>query len=225
MSDPRAIKTIYINEELFSRGVLSGTTWQSAQPLTFYRGTQSLIQAHLLMNDGSTYFKPPAGATWLAGFDNTFIEDHADLVVSLNNQFIATDWSDADFSNGKICWRMDWSTASLKDALDDNSSMSGWMCLWMTPVGGYPVLIAQWPTTVNNIAVDPTTATPVEGITYPTMDVMLAALANITSPVGGLYRLRNGAFQLKNSTTGKFQTVTTSGAAGSETSDYGPQED
>jgi hypothetical protein len=225
MSDPRAIKTIFINEEMFARGLLSGTTWQSAQPLSFYRGSQSLIRAHIMLNDGITYFCPPIGATWLAGFDNEFTGDHADLVVSLNDKFVAADWSGSDFYNGKLCWRMDWTTQALKGALGDNPSISGWICLWMFPIGESPVLIAQFPAVVNNVAVDPTTATAVEGITYPTTDVLIAAIRNITDPVGGLYRIRNGAVQLKNVTTGKFQTNTNSGAAGAETTDYGPQED
>lgn len=172
MSDPRAIKTIYLNEEAFSRGVLSGTTWHPAQPLVFYRGTQSLIRAHIMLADGSTYFKPPAGATWLAGFDNVFTADHTDLVTSLNADFVAADWADADFANGKVCWRMNWTTTALKSVMANDPSLSGWMCLWMTPSGEDPVLIAQWSVVVNNIAVDPTSATAQEGIVFVTTDML-----------------------------------------------------
>jgi hypothetical protein len=175
MSDPRAIKTIYINEETFSRGILSGTAWQGAQPLSFYRGSQSLLKAHIMMNDGITYFKPPTGSTWLAGFDDVFTVDHPDLVTSLNDQFIATDWAGADgadFDNGKVCWRMDWTSTALKTALGDKASLSGYMALWMTPPGENPVLIAQWNAIVNNITVDPTTAVNQPGVVYVQTDML-----------------------------------------------------
>ena len=226
MSNPRTIRNIFLNTESLGRGILSGTSWQSAQTLSFYVGSQSLIQATLLLNDGVTKFLPPAGATWLSGFNTKWAEAQSPEVVSLNDQFVYTDWSvcDVGFDNGFICWRMDWTTTPLKTILDNSPTVAGYMDLWMIPVGGYPVLIAQWPATVNNIAVDPTTATPVTGITYPTTDVLVSMFNQLTNPTGGLYRIKNGAVQLKNSTTGLFQTIALSGASGSETEDFGPGE-
>lgn len=207
MADERSIKTIYLNAEAFARGTLSGTTWVPASNLVFYRGAQSLIRAHLMMNDGATYFKPPAGCTWLAGFDNTFATDHPDLVVSENAQFIAGDWADADFDNGKVCWRMDWTSAALKSALANSPLLQGWMCLWMTPTGGKPSLVAQWTAVVNNIAVDPTTAVAQDGISFVQLDMYNADRNELMHPTGGYYSLRNAIARLKNTTIGKYQTI------------------
>jgi hypothetical protein len=85
--------------------------------------------------------------------------------------------------------------------------------------------MAQWDVLVKNIAVDPTVATSVAGITHPTTTVFNSAISGLRTPVGGLYRIQNGAIQIKNSTTGKFQTISLSGAEGSETMDYGPGKD
>ena len=97
--------------------------------------------------------------------------------------------------------------------------------LWMCPVGGSYTLMAHWDVSMRNVAVDPTTATTVEGISYPTMDLYNADLTQIKTPTGGIYRLNNGAFQLWNPDQNKFHTISVSGAAGSETVEVGPGED
>lgn len=226
MSDLRSIKTIYINQESFARGNLSSGTWSVANPLVLYRGTQVIFRVYILLADGVTAFAPPAGATWLAGIDNEF-GTHPDLVLSQNDQFnIAGDWDSIAPINGQISFRMDLTTNEIKDELGTDQSANMWLDIWMTPIAGKPVLIAQFPVTVYNIAVDPTTAVPVEGLTFVTSDAMIAAINNITSPTGGLYRLRNGAWQLKNQTTGKFRTIFLTGDGGTtDTITYGPEED
>jgi len=84
--------------------------------------------------------------------------------------------------------------------------------------------MAQWNITMKNIAVDPTTATVQEGITYPTTDVFNSSISEIKVPTGGLYRLQNGAFQLKHSVYPTFHTLSISGEPGAETIDVGPGE-
>jgi len=226
MSDNRVIKEIYIDTEGTQiRSYKNSTFYAPSSSMVLHRGTQVLFQCHLMMADAVTEFSPPAGGTWLFGIDDQYTADHADLVVSANAVFnLDGDWGERAETNGRICWRVDMTTVALKTSLADAASKAMYACLWFTPLGGNPTLMAQWDVTVKNIAVDPTTATAVEGITHPTMDVLIAALANITDPEGGLYRIKNGAIQLKNSTTGLFQTVSLSGTAGSETQDYGPGE-
>lgn len=227
MSDSRVIKEIYLDTETFQIRSYKNTTFYDLSPdMSLYRGAQVLFRCHLMRSDASTYFLPPTGCTWLFGVDSVFTRDHDDLVRSLDDQFcIEGDWDNLSEAAGKITWRADFTTTALKNDLADLENKTMYAGLWMCPNGGSYTLMAQWKVLMKNIAVDPTTATELEAITYPTMDVLNAAIANITDPVDGLYRIRNGAFQLKNTTTNKFQTATTSGTAGTETMDYGPQED
>lgn len=226
MSSDRVIKDMYIDTEGTQIRSFKNSTFYALSPdMAMFRGTQVLFRCHLMMADATTYFAPPAGATWLFGVDDSFVADHTDLVVSLNAQFnIGGDWGDVNVPEGRISWRADLTSQVLKDSLGDSASKTMYACLWMTPNGGNPTLMAQWTVTMKNVAVDPTTATAQEGIVFPTTDVMNSLINEIKVPTGGLYRLQNGALQIKNSTTGLFQTITMSGAAGSETMDYGPGE-
>jgi len=225
MSD-RVTKEIYVDTEGVQLREYKNETFYSATPMTLHRGSQVLFRCNLMMADASTYFTPPTGATWLFGIDNVYTADHTDLVLTENANFnTAGDWDKLAVTGGYICWRVDLTTSALKTALGDLPSAKMYACLWMTPNAGYPTLMAAWDLTMNNIAVDPTTATAVAGITYPTTTVFVSAINQILTPTNGLYRIQNGALQLKNSTTGKFQTVSLSGASGSETIDYGPGED
>jgi hypothetical protein len=225
MSSDRVIKDMYIDTEGTQIRSYKNSTFYALSPdMTMFRGTQVLFRCHLMMADAATYFAPPAGATWLFGIDSEFTADHADLVVSLNAQFIAADWDQASFTGGKICWRADLTSQALKDKLADATTMAMYACLWMTPSAGSPTLMAQWNITMKNIAVDPTTATAQEGITYPTTDVFNSAITEVKTPTGGIYRLQNGALQLWNATQSKWRTLSISGAAGEETLDIGPGE-
>ena len=224
MSD-RVIKDMYIDtEDTQIRSYKNSTFYALSPDMTMFRGTQVLFRCHLMMADAVTYFAPPAGATWLFGIDSEFTADHADLVVSLNAQFIAADWDQASFTGGKICWRADLTSTALKNKLADAPTMGMYACLWMTPSGGSPTLMAQWNITMKNVAVDPTTATVQEGITFPTTEVFNSTISEIKTPTGGIYRLQNGALQLWNATQSKWHTLSISGAAGGETLDIGPGE-
>jgi hypothetical protein len=119
---------------------------------------------------------------------------------------------------------VDLTTNELKVALADAASKAMYADLWFTPSGGSPTLMAQWNVTMKNIAVDPTTATAVEGITHPTTEVFNSAISEVKSPTSGLYRLHNGALQLWNATQSKWHTVSITGAAGEETWSIGPGE-
>ena len=227
MSDNRVIKEIYIDTENTGIRSYKNSAFYALTPtMTMFRGTQMLFECHLMMSDASTYFAPPAGGTWLFGVDDTFTASHADLVVSLDAQFcIPGDWGEMSETGGKISWRADLTGQGLKDSLADAASKSMYACLWFTPSGGNATLMGAWDIIMKNIAVDPTTAVEIEGITYPTMDIFNSSITSLTTPTGGLYRFQNGALQIKNSTTGKFHTISLSGEAGAETMDYGPGED
>lgn len=227
MSESRVIKEIYLDTENNQIRSYKNSIFYALSPdMTLFRGSQVLFRCHLMLADAATYFTPPAGGTWLFGIDDQFTADHTDLVVSNNAQFnIAGDWDQLLETGGYICWRVDLTTDALKDSLADLTSKAMYACLWFTPSGGSPTLMAQWNVTMRNIAVDPTTATATEGITFPTTDVFNSAISGITTPTGGLYRLRNGALQLWNATQSKWHTLSVSGVAGSETLDLGPGED
>jgi hypothetical protein len=226
MSSDRAIKEIYIDTEGTQIRSYKNSTFYALSPdMSVFRGTQVIFRCHLMMADAATYFAPPAGATWLFGIDSVFTALHPDLVVSLNAQFnIEGDWDLLAPTSGYICWRADMTSTTLKENLADATNKGMYACLWMTPSGGAPTLMAQWNVTMKNIAVDPTTATAQEGITYPTTDVFSSAINEIKTPTGGLYRLQNGALQLWNATQSKWHTLSISGAAGEETLDIGPGE-
>ena len=228
MSDPRRTIDMLIDVDSGKRSETSGATdlVEATGVQVLYRGTQILFRCILYVKDQSTSYNPPAGAVWLFGIDSAFTRDHADLAVSDNAQFnIPGDWADYSPTTGKICWRSDLTADLLKDDLADAADKTMYACLWMIPTGGKYTLMAQWEVKMKNIAVDPTTAIPQEGITYPTMDVYNADLGQIKTPTGGLYRLKNGALQLYNAEQAKFHTVSVAGAAGSELISIGPGED
>lgn len=227
MSENRVIKEIYLDTENNQIRSYKNSTFYALSPdMTLFRGSQVLFRCHLMLADATTYFTPPAGGTWLFGIDDQFTADHADLVVSQNAQFnIAGDWDQLLETSGYICWRVDLTTNELKNSLADAASKAMYANLWFTPSGGSPTLMAQWNVTMKNIAVDPTTATAVEGITHPTTDVFNSAINEIKTPTGGLYRLHNGALQLWNATQSKWHTLSISGTVDAETLDIGPGED
>jgi hypothetical protein len=208
------------------RRKLENSNFYVADQLDVYRGTQILFRCHLLMSDATTYYAPGASSTWLFGIDSSFTRDHADLVVSENAQFnVAGDWADTSVVGGKICWRADLTSQSLKDDLADDASKQMYACLWMCPSGGEYTLMAQWDINMKNVAVDPTTALAQDGISFLTMDLYNADMAQLKAPTSGLYRIQNGALQIWNADQSKYHTISISGAAGSETMDIGPGED
>ena len=226
MSD-RVIKEVYLDvEENQIRLYKNESFFALASDMALFRGSQVLFRCHLMLADAATYFTPPAGGTWLFGIDDQFTADHGDLVISAHDQFnIPGDWDLLDELRGYICWRVDLTGEALKTSMSNLAAKAMYADLWFTPSGGAPTLMAQWNIAMKNVAVDPTTATAVEGITHPTTDVFNTAISGITTPTGGLYRLRNGALQLWNATQNKWHTVSVSGVAGSETLDLGPGED
>jgi hypothetical protein len=229
MADPRTKITAYFNvEECAWRlpRLSAPAAWSTPAPMPLFRGAQVLFCAYLRTADPTVAFLPPSGGSWLFGIDDAFTPDHGDLVVSAHDQFnIPGDWDLLNETAGLICWRANLATPQLREALGSSESKNMYADLWFTPSGGAPTLIAQWNVTMRNIAVDPTTATATEGITFPTTDVFNATISGITTPTGGLYRLRNGALQLWNATQNKWHTLSVSGVAGSETLDLGPGED
>jgi hypothetical protein len=198
MAENRVIKEIYLDTEGNQIRSYKNSTFYALSPdMTLFRGSQVLFRCHLMLADAATYFTPPAGGTWLFGIDDQFTADHTDLVTSLNAQFnIAGDWDQLLEAGGYICWRVDLTTNELKAALADAVSKAMYADLWFTPSGGSPTLMAQWNITMKNIAVDPTTAKPVEGITHLTTD---AAAASYVPQWGdqARWRWKNGLWQYR----------------------------
>jgi hypothetical protein len=158
MSDIRNYIDMYVNTEEFKHVAINGTTFLVPPTQVLYRSTQVLYRCRLLMSDGSTYFKPPAGCTWLFGIDDQYTRDHAELVTSGNASFIAGDWpgvGGADFANGKVCWRVDLDVQPLKDSLAATASKTMYAGLYMLPTGGVYTLLCHWDITMKNVAVDP----------------------------------------------------------------------
>ena len=225
MAEQRRMVDMKINTDSVQLVVSSGTTelLTASKVQSLYRGTQVLFRCRMYAGgQTTTLFQPPANAVFLFGIDKDFTPNQTDLVVSAADQFnIAGDWAETLVTDGVICWRADLTSSTLKAALGSDASRTMYACLWMSPVGGEYTLLAQWALTVNNVAVDPTTAIVPDGISFATADALQADYTQITTPTNGLYRIKNGATQLWNPTQSKFHTLTISGAAGVETINFG----
>lgn len=150
MADSRRVIVMYADVE--NSKIKSEDNADLRDNMVFFRGSQLLIQCHLRLSDGSTYMKPPAGAQWFFGIDNSYIAGHADLVVSAADQFnISEDWTSLNAENGKICFRVNTATTQLTTAVGTSASIDTTGELWYTVPGSYPVLVCQWPITVKNI--------------------------------------------------------------------------
>lgn len=223
MSDTRRIIPISLDVEVSGRRVVVGASLSppdSNQQMHLYYGTQLLFRATLYSGSVAVPYMPELGASWLFGIDDRFDADHADLVVSLNDQFnIPGDRTDLDIVNGKICWRANLATPELKAALStlasttETKTMYGY--LWMTPAEGFKVLVAKWDLVMHRVAVDPVTAVATPGITHITTEVFAALVAEL---------LQGGGFRLKHKTLGTYHTLMVSGDPGSETLDIGAGE-
>jgi len=223
MSSDRVIKEIYLDTEGMQIRAFQNNTFSSlSTTTTLFRGTQILFRCNLRMADATTAFVPPAGASWLFGIDDGYTADHADLVLSsVFNQ--AGDW-DYNLSNGKITWRTDLTSAALKTSLGDSASKLMYAYLWMTPVGGSPTLLAQWDVIIKNIAVDPTTATPVEGISFMTTDAATASFV----PVWGdqsRWRWKSGGWQYMFEADSKWRSMVGKMESGQPVLAWGDPED
>ena len=154
MSDAtRRIVTLYVDVD--NARLVSSINSINLSPVNLYRRSQTLMQCHLRLADGTTYFTPPAGAQWLFVADTSFAASHADLVVSTNAQFnIAADWSGISVVGGKICWRVDTATDLLTTAMADAATLAGYGELWMIAPGENPSLIVQFSITFKGIVGD-----------------------------------------------------------------------
>ena len=175
MSTRRPID-ITLDAQVSARRIVVGAELSppsSSDRMDLFYGTEILFKATLLDGAVTTAFNPATGAAWLFGIDSVFTGDHADLVLSENDQFnIPGDWADLNVAAGKISWRSTLATTQLKAALDLLSAnveyTTMYAYLWMLPPGGGHVLIAKWDVRVYRVAVDPVTATaasPIGGIT------------------------------------------------------------
>lgn len=153
MADVRRISEIYLNTERHRQVTAQNTDVRNK--LTIFRGTNVLIRAHLKMDSETEYFEPNASSVWAFRVDNSYEQDHDDLLVSDNDQFNnAADWDELDIDGGKICWRIATNTKQLATALGSEPSDDMYAELWMTAPGEDTVLVCHWDITVHNIATE-----------------------------------------------------------------------
>jgi hypothetical protein len=208
MSDARAIIEMYVNVEQFKYVSKNGTAFFTPSNMELRRGTQIQFNCHLMLSDATTYFAPPAGATWMFGIDNVFTQAHAELVVSSNADFVAADWTGSDFLAGKVCWRADLTSDALKAALGDTASSTMYCALWMTPSGGKAALMAHWDITMRNVAVDPTSAIPEPGVVYDTVDRADSTYQKMKTDMGEIWFKDGKQLYLFCVATGKYHRAT-----------------
>jgi len=231
MASARRPISITLDAATADRRVVSGTSLaipDTNQQIDVSYGTQCLFEATILNGAVGIPFNPDT-CTWMFGIDDVPFSATPDYVLSLDAEFNITvptkDWADLDEANGKISWRVNLATNELKAALLLKTALRNLMYgnLWMlTSIGN---VVWSWPIYVNKVHVDPTTAVAVASVSHITADVFNSAMSELKVPTGGLMRQQNGALQLKNVTTGKFQTLWLTGAVGAETLNYGPHED
>jgi hypothetical protein len=232
MASARRPISITLDAATADRRVVTDTSLavpDANQQIEMYYGTQSVFQATILNGAYNIPFYPDT-CTWMFGIDDVPFSTTSDYVLTLDADFNITspekDWAGLDEANGKISWRVNMATSNLLTALRLKTANRNLMHanLWMlTSIGN---LVWSWPVWVNKVFVDPTTAVAVEGVTHITTDVFSSALSEIKTPTSGLYRLKNGALQLKNADqpATPWHTLSISGAAGSEALNIGPGE-
>lgn len=178
------IVDIFVNVSKQKEVVDADTMADVSTPTLLTRFEQVLLRWNLL-NDAGEAFKIDAGSTFLFGIDSTPTSGHADLVLSDNAQFnISGDWGDASIEEGRICNRADLATVDLATDLGSAKEKDMYACLWSTPAGGKPFLLAQIPVKVRNVYVEPGPPTSVPApadifLTIAAADVRLSPRVTI----------------------------------------------
>lgn len=175
MSELRRLIDIYVDIPNAARVRLDGESFFNPPALTLLRTQQILFRAHLLTS-GTTYFTPPTDCTWYFGMDSVYTSGHADIVQSGNDEFVAADWAEADFANGKVCWRVDLAGAALAEDMGSATTKTYYCGLWMVPAGEKPVVLVEFPATVQNVATYETTPTPDDARIFVDTDMLTAYL-------------------------------------------------
>lgn len=145
---------VYLDVELSQQVNAGGAVLPTSQKFTLHRCTKTIVRAHLLRADGTTYVQPPAGAVFFFGLDNSFSPSNSDPVATLNANFNqAGYWSALDVANGKIAWLVDTATDALATAMGSLASLPNAKAeLWMAPsVGADFSLLCQWDVDMLNV--------------------------------------------------------------------------
>jgi len=167
----RRVITSYIDVENSARRNVVGETFYTPTQMTLLVSQQILFQFHLLLGDGATYFKVPPGTAWYFGVDDTF-GAKPDIIQVGNVDFVESDWEEADFTNGKVCWRVDLTASDLIEDISDTQAKNYTAGLWMMPPGEKPVCLCEWDVTIRNIATYQVEPEEQEGVTFVTTDML-----------------------------------------------------
>lgn len=158
-------------------------------------GSQILFRAQLRRS--GTAFEVPSGSVFYFCIDNTFSPASADLVTALNADFnIGDDWSELSLPGGKICWRADLASSTLKTALSTSESAKMYAELWMQAPGASYSKIGRWRPMINNSVADIIGAATPVGPTYATLDALNARMGEgiqlVTRADGRIALVKNG---------------------------------
>ena len=228
MSSSRQIIPAIFDQQVSARRVIVGDQLKapdSTQVMMLYYGTQVLFCATIYSGAPTVAYNPVQPCSWLFGLDDVPFSDVPDYVLSQDDQFnIPGDWTDLNEASGKISWRANLATAELKTGLNKKSGATTIMfCnLWMLSAAGN-VLIGSWPITVGKVYVDPTIATPVEGITHLTTEAAVASYVPIWGD-GAYERRKNGRTQYLFP-DGKWRAKIATIVEGQPTETWGDPED
>ncbi len=172
------IVDIYIDAVNSERIELDGERFKKPERLTFYATQQLLLRFHLLSSP-TTYFSVNNNSVWYFGIDTEYTYNHEDIVQVGNDSFIATDWNEADFANGKVCCRVDLTGESFLEALSGKSEITGYAGLWCTVLGEKPLCVVEFEVKLKNVATYQITPTQQEGVVYVTTDMLTGYMRKI----------------------------------------------
>ena len=123
MSDARRIIEKYVNVETASLVTSDNGTPKDGNTVTIFCMTQAVIRLTIRLADGSTPFIMDPAATFYFGIDDSYVQAHADYVITNNADFNqATDWATVNPAAGMICFKVNAATLELKAALGTASS-------------------------------------------------------------------------------------------------------
>lgn len=195
---------IWVDVPNFERVVIQGENLPTAPALKMNVSQQILFKCHLL-TDYQTYYTPTAGATWYFGINPAYTSTADDLVQVDNSGFVSTDWDDADFDNGKVCWRTDLTSTTLITHLSTEANKSYYCGLWMLPVGEKPVCLIEWSSYIYNLATYVIEPSEQEGLVPVTLD-MLSGYMRKEEPLYNV-RFKNEKIYVWNQDDSKWYPV------------------
>jgi hypothetical protein len=125
--------------------------------LSGFKNTEYLIKATLVASSSnSNAFSLTSTCDYVAALGILYGSNASPVVtVSASNAFNqVTDWSLADSTNGKICFRLPTNGSTLINDMANSASKTYYMEIWAINDNDESVLLSHSPFIINNVAVE-----------------------------------------------------------------------